>query len=483
MIRLTLTIGTLAILSTASLAQNSHSILPVPELKNAGTYHAATGTWTRGESSLARANYEILYDNTCIGSFYIALEQKTFHDDGRLPSTSSPQVDQDPFGSGTWMNTSLVGTADAYDIQLYQIAYCTGVAAPMTALTLFYECYSACSDASNLSPTFAMQLSGLPGSSSPGMSLGCWIVNIDLLGATLAFKMNGDCDGTWNGSPAADNFGYAYMQLTPDPAGISGPILAGDPDGLLLGGGGSTGCCVGCATIFWSGTNVPGVNSLGSGLNNQDMFEIDDYLGGGVFTYNGCYWFGGYSATSPYASMRMEIRGSGDNYPPAPPRKYCFGHTSQGNPCPCSNDNDQSNLEAGCANGTFAAGASLDATGIPRLAADTIVLQGTRGQPNNSSMFFQALNDLDGNGAFLGDGIRCAGGFLKRLKVTVNDAGGNAYTTGTVISARSAQLGDVLRPGDVRRYQWWYRDTNNPPCGTGVNDSNTSNGLEINWLP
>ena len=91
-------------------------------------------------------------------------------------------------------------------------------------------------------------------------------------------------------------------------------------------------------------------------------------------------------------------------------------------------------------------------------------------------MFFQALNDLDGLGVFLGDEIRCTGGFLKRLEVVMNDASGNADTSGTVISARSAQLGDVLRPGDVRRYQWWYRDTNNPPCGTGVNDSNTSSG-------
>jgi len=52
-----------------------------------------------------------------------------------------------------------------------------------------------------------------------------------------------------------------------------------------------------------------------------------------------------------------------------------------------------------------------------------------------------------------------------------------------VISARSAQLGDTLSPGDVRRYQWWYRDTNAPPCGPGVNDSNSSNGLEVHWQP
>lgn len=168
--------------------------------------------------------------------------------------------------------------------------------------------------------------------------------------------------------------------------------------------------------------------------------------------------------------------------PPPPYTPYCFGSASAGNPCPCGNDNDGSDpAGAGCANGTFAAGAKLAASGSPSVSADTLLLTGTRGQPGNSSMFFQAANNLDGTGVFLGDGIRCAGGNLKRLKVKLNDANGDASTSGTVISARSAQLGYTIQPGDILRYQWWYRDTNNPPCGLGVNDSNTSNGLEITW--
>jgi len=104
-------------------------------------------------------------------------------------------------------------------------------------------------------------------------------------------------------------------------------------------------------------------------------------------------------------------------------------------------------------------------------------------QPSNSSMFFQAENNLDGMNVFLGDGIRCAGGNLKRLKVKVNDLNGDADTIGTIITVRSAQLGYTIQSGDTLRYQWWYRDTNNPPCGLGVNDSNTSNGYEITWIP
>jgi len=476
-------IVTLVSLGVGASAQKTSSILPVPSVKHAGTYHVATRTWTRGERPLARGEYDVIYDNSCAGKWYTALEQQTFHDDGRIPSHTSPQVDQEPFGSGNWMNTSLVGTGYGYDVSAYQFAYCTGVAAPMTAMTLFYECYSACSDASGLTPTMALQLPGLPGSPTPGINIGCWVVDIDLLGSTFSFHMKGDCDGSWGGSPALDNFGYAYMQVTPDPAAISGPILTGDPDGIIDDAGpGGTGCCVGCNTIFWAGSNVPGTATDGSGLNNQNFFEMDDYLGGSTFVYNGCYWCC-YSATAPYMSIHMEILGDGDCCPPPPPQKYCFGHTSQGNTCPCSNDNDQSDQESGCANGTYAAGASLDGTGSARLSNDTVVLHGTRGQPNNSSMFFQALNSLDGLGVYLGDGIRCAGGFLKRLKVAQNDAIGDADTAGTVISVRSAQLGDTLSPGDIRRYQWWYRDTSNPPCGPGVNDSNSSNGLEIHWLP
>ncbi len=164
---------------------------------------------------------------------------------------------------------------------------------------------------------------------------------------------------------------------------------------------------------------------------------------------------------------------------------YCFADLGNptGNFCPCGNENDGSDPDgAGCANGTYAAGARLYGGGVASLAADSLVLYGVRGQPNNSSMFFQAHNDLDGLGVFLDDGIQCAGGTLKRLQVKLNNSAGNANTT-NVISVRSANLGDPLQPGDTRYYQWWFRDNVNPPCGLGVNDANTSNGFMVTWLP
>ena len=44
------------------------------------------------------------------------------------------------------------------------------------------------------------------------------------------------------------------------------------------------------------------------------------------------------------------------------------------------------------------------------------------------------------------------------------------------------RAGNILA-GDTKRYQCWYRTTVNPPCGAGVNDFNSSNGLAVTWAP
>jgi len=167
-----------------------------------------------------------------------------------------------------------------------------------------------------------------------------------------------------------------------------------------------------------------------------------------------------------------------------PGTQYCDGKTTSGNPCPCANDNDgSSGAIAGCQNSHTTGGAVLSASGQASLSNDTLVFNVTGMEPSNSVMFFQAINNQDGAGLSLGDGIRCAGGNLKRLKVKIADAVGNATSAPSVISVRSAQLGDTLLAGDTRYYQVWGRDTVAPACGLGVNDSTTSNGYEITWLP
>jgi len=164
-------------------------------------------------------------------------------------------------------------------------------------------------------------------------------------------------------------------------------------------------------------------------------------------------------------------------HPGPPGTGYCFGDPGSGTPCPCANDNDGSVIGSGCSNGVFASGALLTGTGAARVGGDHLVLTASGLEPDNACLFFQADNDLS-PGTHWGDGLRCAGGNLKRLEVSQANGAGAASTTIVV----STKAGNVVA-GDVKRYQCWYRTTANPPCGAGVNDFNTSNGYEVQWRP
>jgi len=159
---------------------------------------------------------------------------------------------------------------------------------------------------------------------------------------------------------------------------------------------------------------------------------------------------------------------------------YCFGDPGSGTPCPCANDNDGSVPGSGCANGVFASGAKLVASGAASLSNDTLVLSCTGLEPSNSGLYFQANNDLS-PGIVWGDGLQCAGGQLKRLGVRFADATGYSDTSGYA-QPISVKAGNIVA-GDTKRYQCWYRTTSNPPCGAGVNDFNASNGLAVTWAP
>jgi formylglycine-generating enzyme required for sulfatase activity len=159
---------------------------------------------------------------------------------------------------------------------------------------------------------------------------------------------------------------------------------------------------------------------------------------------------------------------------------YCFGDPGSGTPCPCNNDNDGSVPGSGCDNGVFWSGAQLTGSGVADVTADTLRLATMHLEPNNAGLYFQADNDLS-PGNLWGDGIRCAGGNLKRLGVRFADVRGYSDTSGFSYTI-SAKAGNISA-GDTKYYQCWYRTTSNPPCGSGVNDFNTSNGYAITWGP
>ncbi len=148
---------------------------------------------------------------------------------------------------------------------------------------------------------------------------------------------------------------------------------------------------------------------------------------------------------------------------------YCFCDGS-GTASPCGNIGESGH---GCANSTFSWGARLHATGDSSISGGAFVLHGTSATPNQAGLFFQGINAVNGgSGTIFGDGLRCAGGSVKRLQVRFFDGAGSGSTTIDI-----ATKGDVA-PGDVRYYQLWYRDPGSSPCNS---EFNASNGLEVTW--
>jgi len=156
--------------------------------------------------------------------------------------------------------------------------------------------------------------------------------------------------------------------------------------------------------------------------------------------------------------------------------QQCFGDGS-GHACPCANFGLSGH---GCANSVVAGGALLVASGTT--SPDTIVLHSTGETPTALSIFLQG--DATISPAVYGDGLRCAGGILKRL-YTKAASGGAVSAPGPgdpSITVRSASLGNPIPPGDRRSYQVYYRDSNpgfcpSPPGGT----FNITNVVKILW--
>jgi hypothetical protein len=149
---------------------------------------------------------------------------------------------------------------------------------------------------------------------------------------------------------------------------------------------------------------------------------------------------------------------------------FCFG---DGHPnCPCSN-NSASGADQGCLNST-ALGGKLVGTGQTSVASDALVLHA-------SNMIQGACVYLQGDAvtqAPFGDGLRCAGGALKRLATKSVSGGSSSYPQGS--DPKISVLGVVPPAGGVRYYQVFYRNPNGSPCGTFFN---ITNGVSVIWQP
>jgi hypothetical protein len=103
----------------------------------------------------------------------------------------------------------------------------------------------------------------------------------------------------------------------------------------------------------------------------------------------------------------------------------------------------------------------LSASGSAYLSADTLVLTTSAELSSATSVVMQG-NAPDASGVVFGQGVRCAGGSLKRL-YTKHAVGGDTMAPDSAagdppISARSAALGDLIQAGESRWYLVYYRD-------------------------
>jgi hypothetical protein len=153
---------------------------------------------------------------------------------------------------------------------------------------------------------------------------------------------------------------------------------------------------------------------------------------------------------------------------------YCFGDGSA-TTCPCGNAS-LSAARAGCTN-SGGRGGALRATGSTSLVSDSLVLRGS-GMTNSAVLYFQGTMAINGgSGVVFGDGLRCVGGTVVRLRVEHNVAGASISPRPGDPALRVS--GHVTAPGE-RSYQAWYRDAQSF-CTPFT--YNLTNGLRIVWHP
>jgi Tol biopolymer transport system component len=130
-------------------------------------------------------------------------------------------------------------------------------------------------------------------------------------------------------------------------------------------------------------------------------------------------------------------------------------------PCPCSNP--PAGPGRGCDNSALTGGAVLSAEGLAYLAQDSLVFTASDERPTATSILVQGSAELS-SGAVFGQGVRCAGGTLRRLYVKVASGGvihAPDFAAGdAAVSLRSAALGDTIQAGESRFYFVYYRDPN-----------------------
>jgi hypothetical protein len=228
---------------------------------------------------------------------------------------------------------------------------------------------------------------------------------------------------------------------------------------------------VGGGAVTWT-TETPAQNANANAIRWGTTYNFR--FDANVPPTNGSVSVGLWSAGSPSSMNASAEIPSGD----PSVSSFCAGDGS-GAPCPCANSGTPGH---GCDNSAATGGALLTETGTPSLSLDTAQLTSSSELPSALSIVLQG--DTPIVAANFGDGLRCAGGNLKRLYV-------KSATGGTVIapvvgdpsiSARSAALGDPIPLGATRVYQIYYRDPSPTFCPSPPGDTfNSTNAIGLVW--
>ncbi len=152
---------------------------------------------------------------------------------------------------------------------------------------------------------------------------------------------------------------------------------------------------------------------------------------------------------------------------------FCFGDgldPTLTTTCPCANFGAAG---SGCAHSASAAGAVLAGSGSA--AADSVVLSASGMPASVACIYLQgdALTDV-----VFGDGVRCAGGALLRLRTRVNVAGASQFPDGADTVTLAARGGVVPGSGVRRFYQTYYR---NSAAFCTPDTFNVTNGWRVDW--
>jgi len=214
----------------------------------------------------------------------------------------------------------------------------------------------------------------------------------------------------------------------------------------------------------------------GSDAIGDDAFRID-----GVPAYAGCHFFGGPIGSGgvtdgPYSNFHLELFANVSCVPTLNFFEYCAGDgldPSVFTPCPCSNFGAPGN---GCASSFNAAGAHLTMSGSALLG--TARLDGSGMNATGNCIFLKGDVNLVGATVF-GDGLRCAGGALIRLRTVALAAGAAVFPDSTSTVSLSVRGGTPVGSGLTAYYAVYYRNAAASFCPPAT--FNASNGTLFTW--